>query len=203
MIDLKKYEVWFVTGSQHLYGPEVLKQVDKDSAEIAAALDKSGVIPCKVIFKPVLKTPDEITKSILVLVDAVKTLKASEFALTLADKGSNLQLLSITEKESIEEIEKLTETLIDSKIDQDALERLHRKEIKALIDGIVSEAKARGVKVERTHLVGEKVKLTLKEAKEKHTIIVLASSLDQNNILETEVENLARLSRIPVLIVKT
>jgi len=62
MIDLKQFEVWFVTGSQHLYGPEVLKQVDKDSAEIAAALDKSEIIPCKVVFKPVLTGPDAITK---------------------------------------------------------------------------------------------------------------------------------------------
>jgi L-arabinose isomerase len=62
MVDLKQLEVWFVTGSQHLYGPEVLKQVDKDSAEIAKALDKSAAIPCKVVFKPVLTGPDAITK---------------------------------------------------------------------------------------------------------------------------------------------
>ncbi len=61
MTALKNYEVWFVTGSQHLYGPETLKQVDKDSKQIAEALDKSPEIPCKVVFKPVLKTPDEIT----------------------------------------------------------------------------------------------------------------------------------------------
>jgi len=60
MIDLKQVEVWFVTGSQHLYGEETLKQVDKDSEQIAKALDASASIPVKVIFKPVLKTPDEI-----------------------------------------------------------------------------------------------------------------------------------------------
>src|SRR4030042_1402965 len=62
MINLKKLEVWFVTGSQHLYGPQVLKQVDKDSSEIAKALGQSKNIPCKVVFKPVLKSPDEVTK---------------------------------------------------------------------------------------------------------------------------------------------
>ena len=31
MKDLKQFEVWFVTGSQHLYGPETLEQVAKDS----------------------------------------------------------------------------------------------------------------------------------------------------------------------------
>ena len=35
MIDLKPLEIWFVTGSQHLYGPEVLKQVAADSQAIA------------------------------------------------------------------------------------------------------------------------------------------------------------------------
>jgi L-arabinose isomerase len=60
MIDLKQYEVWFVTGSQHLYGPETLEQVAKDSREIAAALDASVTIPVKVVFKPVLTTPEVI-----------------------------------------------------------------------------------------------------------------------------------------------
>ncbi len=62
MIDLKNYEVWFVTGSQHLYGDETLKQVDLDSAQIAKALDHSPAIPVKVVFKPVLTTPDAILK---------------------------------------------------------------------------------------------------------------------------------------------
>ena len=61
MTDLKKLEVWFVTGSQHLYGPETLKQVAQNSQAIADAFDKSPAFPAKVVFKPVLKTPDEIT----------------------------------------------------------------------------------------------------------------------------------------------
>jgi len=61
MIDLKEFEVWFVTGSQHLYGKEALRQVDEDSKKIAAYLDKSAQIPCKVVFKPVVTTPDKIT----------------------------------------------------------------------------------------------------------------------------------------------
>jgi len=58
--DLKTLEAWFVTGSQDLYGEETLKQVDRDSKEIAAALDRSGEIPVKIVFKPVLTTPDAI-----------------------------------------------------------------------------------------------------------------------------------------------
>ncbi len=55
-----KYEFWFVTGSQHLYGPETLNQVNADSREIAAALDSCGQVPGTVVFKPVVTTPEEI-----------------------------------------------------------------------------------------------------------------------------------------------
>ncbi len=59
MIDLRQYEVWFVTGSQHLYGPETLEKVAEHSREIAQALDQSG-LPVRVVFKPVVTTPDAI-----------------------------------------------------------------------------------------------------------------------------------------------
>ena len=57
---LKESEVWLVTGSQHLYGPETLKQVADNSRTIAEALDGSPRIPCRVVFKPVVKTPEEV-----------------------------------------------------------------------------------------------------------------------------------------------
>lgn len=60
MKTLGKLEVWFITGSQHLYGKEVLQQVDLHSKEIAEALDAATNIPVKIVFKPVVKTPDEI-----------------------------------------------------------------------------------------------------------------------------------------------
>jgi L-arabinose isomerase len=58
MIDLKGYEVWFVTGSQHLYGPETLKQVAEDSKTIATSLSEK--LPVMVVFKPILTTPEAI-----------------------------------------------------------------------------------------------------------------------------------------------
>jgi L-arabinose isomerase len=61
-INLKQYEVWFVTGSQHLYGPETLKAVAKHSQEIARALSAAAAIPVKVVFRPVMVTPDAITE---------------------------------------------------------------------------------------------------------------------------------------------
>jgi L-arabinose isomerase len=60
MIDLKKSEVWFVTGSQFLYGEETLRQVAAHSAQMVKELDASSLIPANVVFKPVLKSPDEI-----------------------------------------------------------------------------------------------------------------------------------------------
>lgn len=53
-------ELWFITGSQHLYGPETLRQVDADSQVIANALNCDAAFPVKIVFKPCLKTPDEI-----------------------------------------------------------------------------------------------------------------------------------------------
>lgn len=60
MIDLKKYELWFVTGSQDLYGEEVLKQVASDSKEIAGALNDSEEIPVSIKFRPVLTSQSAI-----------------------------------------------------------------------------------------------------------------------------------------------
>ena len=60
MIELNALELWFITGSQHLYGEEVLKQVAEDSRVIAKGLDESNKISIKVIMKPVLTTPEAI-----------------------------------------------------------------------------------------------------------------------------------------------
>jgi L-arabinose isomerase len=65
MIDLKKFEVWFVTGSQHLYGEETLKLVAEHSTQIAASLNDATQIPVKIIYKPVVKTPEEIYATLL------------------------------------------------------------------------------------------------------------------------------------------
>jgi len=60
MINLRQYEVWFVTGSQHLYGPKTLETVAEHSREIAAALGASAQMPVQVVFKSVLTTPEAI-----------------------------------------------------------------------------------------------------------------------------------------------
>jgi L-arabinose isomerase len=62
MITLKPYVFWFVTGSQHLYGPETLEQVEAHSIQMTEGLDRNPAIPFKVIFKSVLTTPDSIRR---------------------------------------------------------------------------------------------------------------------------------------------
>jgi len=59
-MDLKTFEVWFVTGSQDLYGEETLKQVAAHSQTIAKALDSDKKIPVRVVYKPTVKSPEEI-----------------------------------------------------------------------------------------------------------------------------------------------
>src|SRR5579863_3250570 len=60
MNNLKRYKIWFVTGSQHLYGPETLRQVAAHSQEIARALSAAKTIAAEVEFKPILKSADEV-----------------------------------------------------------------------------------------------------------------------------------------------
>lgn len=60
MNSLKQYEAWFVTGSQHLYGEETLKQVADHSQIIAGEINRSTQVPITIVFKPVVKTPEEI-----------------------------------------------------------------------------------------------------------------------------------------------
>ncbi|MGC9523234.1 MAG: L-arabinose isomerase [Anaerolineae bacterium] len=60
MISLDRYEVWFVTGSQNLYGEETLAQVAEDARAIAGALAESDKLAIDVVFKPVVTTPEQI-----------------------------------------------------------------------------------------------------------------------------------------------
>ncbi|MBN8879197.1 MAG: L-arabinose isomerase [Sphingobacteriales bacterium] len=60
MMELKKLAVWFITGSQHLYGEETLKQVAEHSQVIVKALNASSQIPVEIVYKPTVTTPEEI-----------------------------------------------------------------------------------------------------------------------------------------------
>jgi L-arabinose isomerase len=58
-------EVWFLTGSQGLYGEDTLRQVAAQSQEIARALDASGDVPVKIVWKPVLTDSNAIRRAAL------------------------------------------------------------------------------------------------------------------------------------------
>ncbi len=60
MIALAPSELWFVCGSQHLYGPGPLETVAAHAREVAAHLDSASSVPLPVAFKGVLTTPEEI-----------------------------------------------------------------------------------------------------------------------------------------------
>ncbi|MGD0863530.1 MAG: L-arabinose isomerase [Candidatus Limnocylindrales bacterium] len=57
---LGEFEVWFLTGSQDLYGEETLRQVADNSSQIAAGLNEADSIPVRVVWKPVLKNAEAI-----------------------------------------------------------------------------------------------------------------------------------------------
>jgi len=58
--NLKSYEVWFVTGSQDLYGEATLKQVAANAQAIASSLNTHDQIPVNIIWKPTVKSSEEI-----------------------------------------------------------------------------------------------------------------------------------------------
>ncbi len=62
MVDLKQYEFWFIVGSQDLYGDEALKQVAADAKTMVDGFSQDAQLPCKVVLKPVAKSPQMIRK---------------------------------------------------------------------------------------------------------------------------------------------
>lgn len=56
---MKKYQFWFVVGSQFLYGPETLEQVAVHAKKMVDELNLSDKIPCEIVLKPTIKTHDE------------------------------------------------------------------------------------------------------------------------------------------------
>lgn len=65
MLTNKAYEFWFVTGSQLLYGEDVLRAVEENSKAIVKGLDQDSAVPYKLVFKSVVKDSDAIKRLIL------------------------------------------------------------------------------------------------------------------------------------------
>ena len=62
-LSIPKYEIWFLTGTQNLYGDETLKQVAEQSSQVAELLAKNVDSPVNIIWKPILKTAEEIRQT--------------------------------------------------------------------------------------------------------------------------------------------
>jgi len=60
MINLEQLELWFVTGSQHLYGADTLREVAEHSQEIVHHINATSKVPVKLVWKDTVKTPEEI-----------------------------------------------------------------------------------------------------------------------------------------------
>ena len=60
MKTMKNYKFWFCTGSQDLYGDECLAHVAEHSQKIVEELNKSGVLPYEIVWKPTLITNELI-----------------------------------------------------------------------------------------------------------------------------------------------
>ena len=71
MNELKKYAVWLVAGSQDLYGDEMLRAVDAHTREMVEWWNEDPLIPCQVVWKPVVRNPEEIGR-ILAEADSVE-----------------------------------------------------------------------------------------------------------------------------------
>lgn len=62
MEDFSNKKIWFLTGTQHLYGVDTLNKVSENSKQVVRGLNESNKIPLEIVFKPILKTSDEITR---------------------------------------------------------------------------------------------------------------------------------------------
>ena len=60
MLNIKEQEVWFVVGSQLLYGSEVLETVAKRGHEMASYIDAHETVPCKFVYKGTIKSNEEV-----------------------------------------------------------------------------------------------------------------------------------------------
>jgi len=59
-MNLKKYEYWFIVGSQDLYGNETLKQAAGNARIMAEGFNKDPLLSGTVVLKPTAITPDAI-----------------------------------------------------------------------------------------------------------------------------------------------
>jgi L-arabinose isomerase len=63
--DYDAFELWFLTGSQALYGEETLRKVAEQSQQVAATLDAASDVPVRIVWQPVLTDAQSIRRAML------------------------------------------------------------------------------------------------------------------------------------------
>jgi nucleotide-binding universal stress UspA family protein len=160
--------------------------------------------PCPTILvKATVQKPENIMKVILLPINSVEEYTAAEWALTLVDYDSKIVLLNVVDKSSVKNTKEIAEELLEAKLDEDSIEGLIRKNVDILMGSISRRGHEESIRIERKFRSGDMTSVTLEEIqKEKSTILILSTKPETGNTIGSKVENIARLSSVPVLIVK-
>ncbi len=119
MKTLKDYEFWFVVGSQFLYGPEVLDTVARRAAEMADKMNASGLLPCRVVYKTTVKTPEEATDTVKAANYDSKCAGIITWCHTFSPSKMWLNGLKLLQKPYLHFATQYNESIPDKEIDMD------------------------------------------------------------------------------------
>jgi nucleotide-binding universal stress UspA family protein len=163
--------------------------------------------PCPTILvKTPIQKPENITKKILLPIQSMKDYRVAKWALTLAEKNSKLLLLNVVEKTAVEKAKEIAEKFLEAKLDEGSISYIERKLHKDggnLMVNIARKGQEKGIDIKRRIKVGDETAVTFEEMeKERISMLILAAKPEKGNTIGLKVENLARLSSIPVLIIK-
>ena len=112
-------------------------------------------------------------------------------------------MLNVVDRSFVETTKEIVERLFEADINDVSIERILGKDISNLIANIATSGKEKGIKIERRFRVLDEATVTIEEIeKEKNSMLILAAKPEIGNRIGSTVENLARLSSIPVLIIK-
>ena len=119
MKTLKDYEFWFVVGSQFLYGSEVLDTVARRAAEMADKMNASGLLPCRVVYKTTVKTPEEATDTVKAAHYDSKCAGIITWCHTFSPSKMWLNGLKLLQKPYLHFATQYNESIPDKEIDMD------------------------------------------------------------------------------------
>lgn len=119
MKTLKDYEFWFVVGSQFLYGPEVLDTVARRAGEMAEKMNATGLLPCRIVYKTTVKTPEEATETVKAANYDAKCAGVITWCHTFSPSKMWLNGLKLLQKPYLHFATQYNESIPDAEIDMD------------------------------------------------------------------------------------